>query len=193
MSESDAYTVPRLYAMADLITPMAIRVAATLRIADRIDAGTRTAAGLAEETGTDPAALQRVLEHLVTVGVLAGAADGYALTELGRELHDNHPDHVRAWLDIRGAVGRGDLSLLHLLETVQSGQPAYPVLFGRGFWDDLDADPQLAASFHRLMSGRLIDAPVLARAYDWGSLGRLVDVGGGDGTLLAEILKAHPR
>ena len=192
MSESDAYTVPRLYAMADLITPMAIRVAATLRIADRIDAGTRTAAGLAEETDTDPAALQRVLEHLVTVGVLAGAADGYALTELGRELHDNHPDHVRAWLDIRGAVGRGDLSLLHLLETVQSGQPAYPVLFGRGFWDDLDADPQLAASFHRLMSGRLIDAPVLARAYDWGSLGRLVDVGGGDGTLLAEILKAHP-
>jgi len=86
MSESDAYTVPRLYAMADLITPMAIRVAATLRIADRIDAGTRTAAGLAEETGTDPAALQRVLEHLVTVGVLAGAADGYALTELDRRV-----------------------------------------------------------------------------------------------------------
>jgi 2,7-dihydroxy-5-methyl-1-naphthoate 7-O-methyltransferase len=178
--------------MADLITPMAIRVAATLRIADRIDAGARTAAALADETGADPATLTRVLEHLVTVDVIAGDADGYSVTEIGSELREDHPSHVRRWLDMGGAVGRADLSLIHLLETVRTGQPAYPLQYGRGFWDDLEADTELAASFHAQMSGRLTDAPALARAYDWGSLGTLVDVGGGDGALLVEILKAHP-
>jgi O-methyltransferase domain len=36
------------------------------------------------------------------------------------------------------------------------------------------------------------EAPALARAYDWSSLGHVVDLGGGDGTLLAAILTAHP-
>jgi 2,7-dihydroxy-5-methyl-1-naphthoate 7-O-methyltransferase len=189
---SDAHEIPRLFEMADLITPMAIRVAATLRIADRIEAGACTATALAGQTATDAAALTRVLDHLVTIGVLAGDAGGYALTELGTKLRDDDPSHTRAWLDTEGAVGHADLALVHLLETTRTGQPAYPLQFGRGFWDDLDDDARLDASFHALMSGRLTDAPVVARAYDWGSLGHLIDVAGGDGALLAAILHAHP-
>ena len=36
------------------------------------------------------------------------------------------------------------------------------------------------------------DAPEIAAGYDWGALGHLVDVGGGNGTLLAAILRHHP-
>jgi 2,7-dihydroxy-5-methyl-1-naphthoate 7-O-methyltransferase len=176
--------IPRLSAMADLITPMAIRVAATLRLADRVDAGARTAAGLAAQTGAAEAALEALLEHLVTIGVLTGDADGYQLTDLGRELGDDHPFQLRAWLDLEGPVGRAELSMLRLMDTVRSGKPAYPLVFGRGFWEDLAADPRLSASFDALMRCQLADeAPGLARAYDWGSLGHLVDLGGGDGTL----------
>jgi hypothetical protein len=35
-------------------------------------------------------------------------------------------------------------------------------------------------------------APAIVSAYDWGSLGRLVDVGGGNGSLLAALLRGHP-
>src|SRR4051794_12144021 len=73
-----------LWAAADLVTPMAIRVAATLRLADHIAAGTCTAEALAAAVDADPDALARLLAHLVTAGVLIPAgADTYGLTGLG--------------------------------------------------------------------------------------------------------------
>lgn len=182
-----------LWAAADLVTPMAIRVAATLRLADHIAAGTRTAEALAEAVDADPDALRRLLCHLVTAGVLSGADTGiYRLTAFGEHLRDDDPDGVRAWLDLEGAVGRGDLCFVQLLHTVRTGEPAFPRQFGRAYWDDLAEDPQLAASFDALMGARLVaDAPAVAAAYPWGTLGHVVDVGGGNGTLLIAILRAH--
>ena len=37
----------------------------------------------------------------------------------------------------------------------------------------------------------MADAPAIAAAYPWGTLGHVVDVGGGNGTLLIAILRAH--
>ena len=63
---------------------------------------------------------------------------------------------------------------------------------GRAFWDDLEADSGRAASFDALMGARLAaDAPAVAEAYPWGSLRHVVDVGGGNASLLIAILRAH--
>lgn len=183
-----------LWAAADLITPMTIRVAATLRLADHIVAGRRTATALAQAAGADPDALERVLRHLVTAGVLSRTDTGtgtYGLTTLGEHLRDDDPEGIRPWLDLEGAIGRADLCVVQLLHTVRTGEPAFPVQFGRPFWEDLAADPGRAASFDALMGGRLRDAPAVAAAYPWDALGHLIDVGGGDATLLIAILSAH--
>jgi 2,7-dihydroxy-5-methyl-1-naphthoate 7-O-methyltransferase len=183
----------KLWAAADLATPMAIRVAATLRLADHIAAGRHTTEALAAATGTDRDALGRLLSHLVTAGVLTRADGGaFGLTAVGEQLRDDHPDGVRPWLDLEGAIGRADLCFVQMLHTIRTGEPAYPLQFGRPFWDDLAGDPALAASFDALMGGRLgADAPRIAAAYPWGTLGHVVDVGGGNGTLLIAILRAH--
>src|SRR3954469_25095665 len=183
----------RLWAAADLVTPMAIRVAATLRLADHIAAGTCTAEALAAAVDADRDALARLLAHLVTAGVLAPAgADTYGLTDLGDELRDDDPAGVRPWLDLEGAIGRADLCFVELLHTVRTGEPAFPHRFGRPYWEDLSADPERAASFDALMGARLgADAPAVAAAYPWGALGSVVDVGGGDGTLLLAVLRTH--
>ena len=74
-----------LWAMADLATPMAVRVAATLRIADHIARGLRTPSELAEAPNADVDALDRVLRHLTTAGLLSRDESGrYALTAQGR-------------------------------------------------------------------------------------------------------------
>jgi hypothetical protein len=183
----------RLWAMADLFTPMALRVAATLRLADHVAGGARSVPALAERTGADSDALGRLVGHLLSIGVLDGDAGDLSLGELGEQLCDGHPGNGRAWLDIDGAVGRADLAALHLLNTVRTGQPAYPLTYGRAFWEDLGDDPGLSASFDALMGSRLrFEAPEIVAGYDWGQLGHIVDVGGGDGTLLAAILTAHP-
>ncbi|MGH3657271.1 MAG: methyltransferase family protein, partial [Micromonosporaceae bacterium] len=183
-----------LWAMADLATPMAVRVAATLRIADHLVQGRRTAPELAEATGADADALDRVLRHLVTVGVLGrDEADRYLLTALGEALRDDHPAGLRAMLDLERAIGRADLSFVQLLHTVRTGAPAFPAQFGRPFWDDLAAHPARSASFDAQMGSDVAAwAPGIVAAYDWGSLGHLVDVGGGNGTLLATLLREHP-
>jgi hypothetical protein len=173
---------------------MAIRVAATLRLADHIAQGIRTAPALARVADADAESLDRLLRHLVTVGLLTRDAAGqYALTELGDALRDDYPARLRPMLDVGSAIGRADLSLVHLLHAVKTGQPAFPEQYGRPFWDDLAADPARTASFDEQMGADVAaDAPDVAAAYDWGALRHLVDVGGGNGVLLIHILQAHP-
>lgn len=182
-----------LWAAADLVTPMSIRVAATLRLADHIVAGTRTAEALAEAVAADPDALGRVLAHLVTAGVLIRTETGeFELTSLGEHLRDDDPQGLRPWLDLEGAIGRADTCFVHLLHTVRTGEEAFPLQFGRPFWDDLSDDPTRAASFDALMGSRLVaDADLVAAAYPWGSLDHVVDVGGGNASLLIALLRAH--
>ena len=185
----------RLWAMADLFTPMALRVAATLRLADHVAAGADSVARLAQRTDSDPDALSRLVDHLVAVGVLRRSGmDSLSLTDLGEQLREGHPGGGRAWLDIEGPVGRAELSALRLLDAVHTGRPAFPLIYGRGFWEDLAAQPALSASFDALMAARLRSgAREIAARYDWGALRDVVDVGGGNGTLLAAVLSTHPH
>lgn len=183
-----------LWALADLATPMAVRVAGTLRVADHIAAGRGTAQEVADATGVHADALDRVLRHLVAAGLFARDDDGrYSLTPTGERLRDDHPAGARRWLDIEGAVGRGDLSFVELLHAVRTGTPTYPVRYGTSFWAELDADPALSASFNALMGEHVArDHAGIADAYDWAALGHVVDVGGGNGSLLSALLAAHP-
>jgi len=75
-----------------------------------------------------------------------------------------------------------------------TGRAAYAERFGRGFWEDLEAHPALAASFDALMgpAGHGVPAPLEIEG-GFAEVRRIVDVGGGTGTMLAEILKAHPH
>jgi SAM-dependent methyltransferase len=182
-----------LWPAADLITPMALRVAATLRVADAIAVGVTSGPSLADHLAVDADALMRVLDHLVTAEFLArDGAGGYSLTDAGQWLRDDHPQGVRASVDLDGAIGHADLCMVELLHTVRTGEPAFPRYFGHDFWTDLDQHPDRAASYNALMGGQFAaEAPAVATAYDWSTLGEVVDVGGGNGTLLIALLQAH--
>jgi hypothetical protein len=67
---NSATLVERLRSLSDLVIPMAIRVAATLRLPDLIAAGVTTADAMADRTGTDRDALSRLLRHLTSIGIL---------------------------------------------------------------------------------------------------------------------------
>ncbi|MEO3814708.1 methyltransferase [Sphaerisporangium sp. B11E5] len=184
-----------LWAMAHLGTPMALRVAATLRIADHIAGGTRTAVAMAPLVKADPDALERLLRYLAARGVFSRGPGGtYELTPKGELLRDDHPDGMRAEIDIEGWTGRAELSFVHLLHSIRTGEAAYPLTFGRSFWEDMTAEPGLAAAFDASMAADMpVRAPAIAGALDWGRLGHVVDVGGGDGSLVIELLTKHPE
>lgn len=183
----------KLWPLADLVTPMSIRVAATFRIGDHIAGGRRTATAIAQAAGLDAGALDRVLRHLVTADVLRADGEGYELTETGQALRSDHPGPERALLDLTGAIGRADLGFVELAHVVRTGEPAHPVRYGMPFWDELAVKEDLRESFDALMAGNVgEDADGIARSCDWSRFPHLMDLGGGSGVLMSALLRAHP-
>ncbi|MEU5695065.1 methyltransferase [Actinosynnema sp. NPDC020468] len=179
-------------ALADLFTPMALRVAATLRVADHLSAGPRSVADLASASGARARELDRVLAHLACRGVFDAVSPGvYALNEAAEVLRSDDRGALRMWLDADGAVGRSELAVWDLLTTVRTGEPPYPRVYGRDLWRDQAANPHLARSFADQMRVKSEwSAPAIAASRPW--RGHVVDVGGGTGRLLVEILAAAP-
>jgi SAM-dependent methyltransferase len=182
-----------IWALSDLCTPWCVHVVATLGVADHIAAGTTGIGDLAAATGADADSLHRVLRHLVDKGVFEETAHGqFALNGPARSLLESS---TRLGLDIDGIGGRMAYAWGSLLSAVRTGAPAYHEVFGRPFWDDLNTHPDIAASFDSLMgpAGHGTPDPDVLIGGDWESVRTVVDVGGGTGALLAEVLRAHPH
>src|SRR5918998_3585054 len=171
----------------------ALHVAATLGISDLLDDGPRSADELAEATQTHAPTLYRLLRALASVGVFAEETDGrFGLTPLAEHLRTDVPGSLRAWAMLIGQPSFW-ASWGHLLHSVRTGEPAFPHLHGTNVWEHRAAHPEEGEIFDAAMTG--LSAPVaeaVAQSYDFSNISVLVDVGGGEGGLLATILAANP-
>jgi orsellinic acid C2-O-methyltransferase len=166
-------------------------VAARLGIADLLAAGPRTAEDLAAATGSHAPALRRLLGALGSVDICHQRADGaFEMTRIGRALQTDVPCSMRAWtLQWGGEAWRVWANLLH---SVKTGQSARSLITGDAGFAHLERDPEAAQIFNQAMVDLTrLAALDIARAYDFSGK-RVMDVGGGYGELLAQILTAHP-
>jgi O-methyltransferase domain len=171
---------------------MAISVVAKLRVADLLADGPQTLAELAAKTKTHGPSLYRLLRPLAAAGVFSQEADGrFALTPMGEYLRTGVKGSLRGMADFFGS----DWSWRawgHLLESVQTGRPAFDSVFGEPVFDYLAKHPDDSAVFNEGMTGFTSNiAPAVAEAYNFASFKTVVDVGGGHGVLLSTILQAH--
>ncbi|HXT90931.1 MAG TPA: methyltransferase [Trebonia sp.] len=143
----------------------------------------------------DAVPLGRLLDHLVTLGAFDHDEESgrYAVTEWGRQLRADDPHPMRFSLDLHNTVGRAQLAAVELLHTVTADEAGYTRMYGREFYTDLAENPALRASFDASMEQRIRgEVAELVKGFDWSRFRRLVDLGGGDGYLLASVLQAHP-
>lgn len=170
-----------------------LSVAARLGLADLLTNGPRTVDELAAATGTQASALYRILRALASVGVFAETAipRQFTLTPLAATLRADHPQSERDHALFFG--GESYRAWADLLYSAQTEAPAFEHVFGMGHFEYLAQHPEESAIFDRTMSaGSRMAAPAIAVAYDFATAGTVVDVGGGRGTLIAAILRAHP-
>jgi SAM-dependent methyltransferase len=170
----------------------AVYVAAALGIADLLADGPLSSGELARRTGTHEPSLYRVLRLLAAFGVFAeDDARVFGLTVVGDRLRGDAPAGMRSWatfLDTIGAV-RG---FEHILDAVRTGRPGFDAAHGTTLFEWLDRHPDAAAAFDSAMSERTAAfAPSVAVGYDFSDVRSVVDVGGGRGTLLVDILRHH--
>jgi SAM-dependent methyltransferase len=172
----------------------ALHLAAKLGIADLLKDGPRHFADLAQSTATHGPSLNRALRLLASVGVLEEQENArFGLTPLGECLRTDVPGSAHAMVMLFAGPRIQD-AWKDLEYCVRTGEPAFRK---RGITDPFSEaarDPEEAANFDTAMADltRLIAMGVVA-AYDFTPFGTLVDVGGGNGTLLIGILKANPR
>jgi hypothetical protein len=198
----DVATVPRATPVIGLLSlatayqsSFALFAAARLGLADRLSEAPRTAEEVAAETGWHAPSLLRLMRSLAALGVLQVEGKRFALAPMGRALKSAtadtalglvlmhaHPDFHSSWASLDACVRQGPLA------GVPSQSRAAPTWVER-----YEEDAGLGAVFDRGMSGlaRTL-AKALLKAFDLSAVRHLVDVGGGDGTLLGEVLRACP-
>lgn len=82
----------------------------------------------------------------------------------------------------------------HLRHSVMTGEPGWDYVQKTSFFDYLAQHPEAGAWFDRgLANFTAVENNAIASCYDFGQCRRVVDVGGGQGGLLAEVLKAFPN
>src|SRR5918993_2672117 len=171
----------------------AIHVAATLGIADLLEDDPRSVDELAQTTGTHAPTLYRVLRALPSIGVFAEEPDGqFRSTPLAEYLRTDAPRSLRAWAM---QIGQQYLwtSWGHLFHSVRTGEPAFPELYGTTAREYRQAHPEEDAVFNAAMtalSAGVVEA--IVQSYDFSGMGVLMDVGGGEGVLLAAVLAENP-
>ncbi|EHR62322.1 methyltransferase [Saccharomonospora cyanea] len=175
-------------------TAQAVYVAAKLGIADVLAEGPATAEDIAKRVGSHPEATYRLLRALTTRSIFAEEPGRrFRLTPMAQALRSDVPDSVRPIVLVAGHP----VTWQHwgeLTYSVATGNSAFEKLHGMPVFDYLAKDPDYAALFNESMTfSSAIEIPAILDAYDFSRFGTIVEVGGGQGRLLAAILQNTPN
>jgi len=188
--------VPQQLVIAERITAtvgcVVIAELARLGIADRLAERPRTAAQLAEDTGTNVDAMTRTLRFAVAQGLFVRDAEGrFSNNRLSAALREGDR-YSASWLARYFGSASNLKAWCDFGETLRTGKNAFERVNGENIWAWFDAHPEERETFAQCMTTMtLVEAPGIARTYPFGELGMLCDVGGGRGTLLSELLVQH--
>ena len=182
-----------LHMMIGYWISQSVYVAAKLGIADLLRDGPRTSEELAAACQAHAAALYRLLRTLASLGVFTEVdARRFALTPLAEWLRTDHPGSMRALAIMYGEEQYRAWG--HVLSSIQTGAPAFEQRFGVSYFQYLADHPESAATFNAAMTGYAAQvASGVVAADDFSHSRTVVDVGGGQGTLLATMLAANPH
>lgn len=168
-----------------------LAVVARLGIADELRAGPLAAEELARRTASHPDALSRVLRALVAVGVFERTEDGrFRQNELSAHLCEDARPSLRHLAMLFG----GDMytAWASAIESVKTGEPVFAKVFGRDHFSYIADHPASLETFTKAMAGTARGSIDALMSVDWSSTRHVVDVGGGDGTLLVALLEQQP-
>ena len=170
---------------------LCLRAMCELGIVDALEEP-RSLADLADRTSTDPTALARLLRVLVDLDLLSLDDDRYAATPRGGVLRLGHPSGVRN-LALMQTVLPNLTTWQHLADAVRSGGGVYEDLIGSTSWEWLAAHPEEQAVFNAAMARRgTLQVAAIHAALDLAGSRLIVDVGGGEGAMLASLLDGEP-
>jgi len=172
-------------ALRGALVTRTLALVAELDIARRLADGPRPVAELATETGADADTLQRLLRALASDGIFAEEEPGVFRNTPASELLT-----VDGWDDFARLFGGTWLEAIRGLDV--SGEASFPRVLGQEFWSWFASHPEERASFDRAMAQGWQGRLARLETVEWRGDETIVDVGGGNGSLLGAFLERHP-
>lgn len=171
-----------------------VRVFAQLNLADHLANGPHDLAWLAALTSTPPAVLARLLRAAAALGLCTMSDDDQIhLAAIGQGLRADAPQSSRSWALLLGSPWMS-AAWQELASAVRSGTSTFVTVHGVGFWEYVAAHPDEGAFFDSAMtSGAGPRGCAVAERIDMADVASIVDVGGGQGLLLASVLSKVPN
>jgi hypothetical protein len=168
----------------------ALRIAAGYRIADMIEDGIRSVAEMAAAANADEDALYRFLRALASEGVFAEEEARVFRNTPASELL--RTDGEQRWNEFALQFGGSWYAPIGGAATAaRTGEPTFPRIWGASFEEFLSTHPGELALFNRSMEGGAAERIGTVAALEWDAA-VVVDVGGGTGRMLSELLRRHP-
>lgn len=163
-----------------------LAIVADLHVADALAEGPRSAEELASELGADADALHRCLRALASDGVFAEEDPGVFRNTPASELLRQGS----GWADFAHLFG----GIWHRSagELDATGAPTFARAFGADFWSWLAEHPEERAAFDNAMAHGTEGRVERLAALDWSGDETVVDVGGGNGALMVELVRRLP-
>lgn len=177
--------------LSSLWVTHAVGTFARLGFADAIENGDDSADAIAKLRGLSTDRVYRLLRALSTAGIVTELSGGrFALTPLGGLLTSNAPHSMRTSAEL---LTEYNADIWRELDGALKGGIAFEALHGQPLFAWLAAKPEEAARFQRMMvEVHSPETPAIVSAYDFSQFKHIIDVGGGHGMLLSEILAANP-
>lgn len=175
------------------VKAQALGVAAEVGIADALGDEARSAAWVAQCTGSDAGAIYRLLRMLAGLGIFRQLPDGtFANSQASALLRSGAPMPLRD--TARWLLGPAAWKALGgLLGSVRTGRPAFAEVHGKSPFDYVRENPEAGKVFHAMFTGfNKLMTPALAGAWDFSGVRQVADIGGGHGSMLTAILERNP-
>lgn len=166
-------------------------VVAELGVADALAQEALSIDALAKRVDAVPQVLYRFLRALATYGVFEQDTNGtFRNTSASALLRQEDGSGWRDYAIVYGSVYR---AFAEALPTVRTGENMFSRVNGVDWWTWLERNPEVGATFNRAMQAGAQGRIDLIAGVAWHDGETVADVGGGNGTLLIELLQRHPR
>jgi len=171
----------------------ALGVACELNLAEIIGEGNKSVEDIAGEASVDADSLYRLLRALASEGIF-------------RETQFRYFENTKTSSSLKGGEGSMKYMIQHQLNpdnwavvnelkySVTTGKSAVRKLYGKGVFEHIAEDPERNELYNKAMINTSdVTTQSMIKAYDFSKIRRMVDVGGGQGRLLASVLSKYPK
>ncbi|WP_257202691.1 acetylserotonin O-methyltransferase [Corynebacterium cystitidis] len=171
------------------LAPQVLRSSVTLGLFDCLAEGPKSIEELSKALALDQTALMLLVNFLVARGVLDSRQEKLLLTRFSVQLLSSHRSMAAKWLHEDGPGRMLNQAFDSMSDSVRTGMPAFRLKHGADFYgtikDSYEAFTPSRGEYGRTLARKLIDSQALDGVEE------LMDVGGGDGSFILEVL--HER